>query len=327
MAHGETISVVIPTFNRRDMLEMNLKAITAQSLPSEKIEVIIICDGGTDDTEEMVNAFKAPYRIRFFRQKNHIDVPYNVGGRLAENDFILFLDDDVIPHQGMLEAIIKAHNKFESQTAVIGRLQWPPEKKLTPFERYVGDSGVLMGTHKIENPDDVHFKFALGGNFSVTRDVFQRSGGFDSNMNMEAYGNIDIEFGYRLKKEFETRLIYEKDAAADHWCCSPFPRFCMQRELAGATAVVFYKRHPELSEYLKIDMVRRSGLRASAFRAALGMAYRFIRPIVPLLELNPLNCPIRRFAYRLCIFYHYQKGLTAYLNKIEGLKVPPFPLP
>jgi glycosyltransferase involved in cell wall biosynthesis len=327
MAHGETISLVIPTYNRRDMLEKNLKAIAAQSLPLDKIEVIIICDGGTDNTEEMVRAFKAPFRLRFFRQKNHADVPYNVGARMAECDFILFLDDDVIPHRGMLEAIISAHNRFEGQTAIIGRLQWPDEKKLTPFERYVGESGVLMGTHKIVDPDDVHFKFALGGNFSVTREIFQRSGGFDSNMNIEAYGNIDIEFGYRLKKQYETRLIYEPGAAADHWYCSPFPRFCEQRELAGATAVVFYKRHPELSNYLKIDLVRRRGLYAWAFRTALGMAYRFFRPLIPLLERNPLNCPVRRFAYRLCIFYHYQKGLSAYLNKIKGLKVPPFPAP
>jgi len=324
VARGKTISVVIPTFNRRELLEKNLKAIAAQTMPMERIEVIVVNDDGTDDTDEMVNAFDTPYRLRYIRQKHGEAVPYNVGGWAAENDFIIFIDDDVIPHPGMLEAVVAAHNRFEGPTAVIGRLRWPDEKKLTPFERYVGDSGILMGTHLIEDPDDVHFKFALGGNFSVSRELFRAAGGYDFDLNI--YGHIDIEFGYRLKHKHGAHLLYEERAVADHWCCAPFPRFCEQRELAGVTAVIFYTKHPELSRYLKIDWVRRRGAYAAAVRAALRSAYVVLRPMVPVLEKLPL-IHLRHFAYRLCIFYHFQKGIAAYLRKIEGLAVPPYPKP
>ncbi len=324
MSRGETISVVIPTFNRCELLESNLKAIAAQTLPMDRIEVIVVNDGGTDDTDEVVKAYDAPYKLRYIRQEHGAAVPYNAGGLAAENDFIIFVDDDVIPHPGMLESVVAAHNRFEGATAVIGRLRWPDEKKLTPFERYVGDSGVLMGTHLIEDPDDVHFKFALGGNFSVPRELFRAAGGFDYDLNI--YGHIDIEFGYRLKYNHGARLIYEERAVADHWCCAPFPRFCEQRELAGVTAVIFYTKHPELSRYLKIDWVRRRGPYAAAVRTALGVAYRVLRPLVPALERLPF-VRIRNFAYRLCIFFHFQKGIAAYLGKIECLTVPPYPKP
>lgn len=323
MSYGSTISVVIPTFNRKELLRKNLESLSDQTLPPDKFEVIIISDGGTDDSEQMVKSFNARYGLTFHKQPHGEDVPYNVGGRLAKNDFIIFLDDDVIPHKRMLEAVINAHNRFDGPTAVIGRLQWPEEKKLTPFERYVGESGVLMGTHKIENKDDVHFQFALGGNFSVPRELFEKSGGFDIDLNI--YGYIDIEFGYRLKKMYDARLIYEHEAAADHWCCSPFPRFCKQRELAGVTGVIFYTKHPELSEYLKIDFVRSKKLSILAFRTLIDLCCKFIEPFIPVLErLSPFKSFLH-MSYRLCIFNHYQKGLLNYLNRIKNVNVPPYP--
>jgi glycosyltransferase involved in cell wall biosynthesis len=319
MAHGETISVVIPTFNRRLLLEKNLSAIAAQTLPADRIEVIVVNDGGTDDTDGMIKNFRAGFRLKYVRQEHWAGFPYRVGAARAENDFILFLDDDVIPHPRMLEAHVESHNRFDGLTAVIGRLQWPAEKKLTPFEQYVSRSGMLMGTHLIENPDDVHFKFALGGNFSVPRKIYEDSGGYDNDFPMTLYGYVDIEFGYRLKEKYGARLVYNPEAAADHWYCAPFPRFLEQRELAGKMALIFTRKHPELSEYLKIDFARRRGLTAAAFRACLYAAYRALRPLVsPLEMLHPASRPLLYFAYRLCIFYHYLKGIGDHPDNIQG---------
>lgn len=326
MARGETISVVIPTYNRREFLEKNLRAIAAQTFPAEKTEAIVVCDGGTDDTEEMVRSFAAPFRLKFIRIEHWTDIPYNVGARAAENDFILFLDDDVIPHPGLLAAHAASHNRFEGPTAVIGRLQWPDEKKLTPFEEYVGKSGMLMGTHLIEDPDNAHFRFALGGNFSVPRRLFHDAGGYDTAYLQGGYGHGDVEFGYTLQKRFGARLVYNSEASADHWCCSPFPRFLEQRGLAGATAVIFYTKHPELARYLKIDWVRRRGPWAWAVNNCLHSAYHAVRPLVPSMErLYPLSRPALFFSYRLCIFYNFQRGIREYLKKVEEHGANPFP--
>ncbi|MEW5945692.1 MAG: glycosyltransferase [bacterium] len=313
MSHGSTISVVIPTYNRRTLLEKNLIAIQGQTLPPDRIEVIIVNDGGTDDTGAMIEAFKPAFRLKYVGQEHRADTPYNVGARLAENDFILFLDDDVIPHPGTLEAHVAAHNRFPGPTAVIGSLHWPPDKKLTPFERYVGSSGILMGTHLIKDPDDVHFKFSAGGNLSIPRELFIESGGFDSDLDL--YGHIDIEFGYRLKKRHGARLIHSPAAAADHWCCSPFPEFLKQRRLAGATAAIFHEKHPELSRYLKVDWVRRRGPFAWSVRNCLHAGSALSRPLVPALESSVLFRPLLHFVYRLCIFYNFQRGIRDYLSE------------
>jgi len=325
MTSGKTVSVVIQTYNRKDLLEKNLRALAAQTLPAGMFEVIIVDDGSADGTGDFVRGFQAPYRIEYIYQENGADIPRNVGGRAAKNDFIQFYDDDVIPQPGALEATLRAHNRFDGPTAVIGSIQWAPEKKLTLFLRYAGKSGSMTGSNLIKNPDDVPFQFALGGNFSVPRDIFMQSGGFDTDL--KYYGYKDIEFGYRLKKAHGVRLVYAEDAVGDHWCCPEFEKFCERRELVGAHAVILYAKHPELSGFLKMDRIKRRGLFATIERAALAAANRFFRLIIPALEAMPVLAPLRNFAYRLCIFYHYQKGVADYLKKIEGKKVPPYPAP
>src|SRR3954454_3536316 len=65
-----TLSVVIPTYNRRDGILRLLQALAEQTLPSDQFEVVVVNDGSTDDTAEALACFAAPYRLRVLEQAN-----------------------------------------------------------------------------------------------------------------------------------------------------------------------------------------------------------------------------------------------------------------
>ena len=58
------LSVVIPTYNRVERLRSCLEALNRQTLATSQFEVIVVIDGSTDETREMLQKFESAYRLR-----------------------------------------------------------------------------------------------------------------------------------------------------------------------------------------------------------------------------------------------------------------------
>ncbi len=89
------ISVIIPTHNRADVLPRAIKSIQDQTRPVD--EIIIVSDGSTDNTDEVVNSFAGrDDRIRLisYHPGHNGNYARNKGLEMATGDFIAFLDDD-----------------------------------------------------------------------------------------------------------------------------------------------------------------------------------------------------------------------------------------
>src|SRR4051794_8981691 len=90
------LSVVIATYNRRDLLLRTLESLAQQTLPRHEFEVLVVVDGSTDDTVERLRLKKTPAALRIFEQQNRGQAAArNVGIREALAPVILFLDDDI----------------------------------------------------------------------------------------------------------------------------------------------------------------------------------------------------------------------------------------
>jgi glycosyltransferase involved in cell wall biosynthesis len=86
-----SISTVIPTFNRSKMIARSITSALDQLL--EHDELIVIDDGSTDDTEKVVSAFKD--RVRYIKTPNQgVGAARNRGVQEAQNPLITFLDSD-----------------------------------------------------------------------------------------------------------------------------------------------------------------------------------------------------------------------------------------
>ena len=85
------VSVVIPTYNAATMVEQAIQSVLAQTY--RDLEIIVIDDGSTDDTENVVRPFGE--RVRYFRQENQgVSAARNFGIKQARGEFIAFLDSD-----------------------------------------------------------------------------------------------------------------------------------------------------------------------------------------------------------------------------------------
>jgi glycosyltransferase involved in cell wall biosynthesis len=91
-------SVVIPLYNRRDVIQATLQSVLAQT--EQDFEIIVVDDGSTDNPAEVIQALHDP-RIKYLRQENKgASAARNTGIKAAQGHFIAFLDsDDVfLPH-------------------------------------------------------------------------------------------------------------------------------------------------------------------------------------------------------------------------------------
>lgn len=92
MANKLFFSIVIPTYNRATFITKTVESVLNQTYPD--FEIIIVDDGSTDGTSEVVHAIKDP-RIRYFKKENEERAKArNYGTFLAKGDYITFLDSD-----------------------------------------------------------------------------------------------------------------------------------------------------------------------------------------------------------------------------------------
>jgi len=91
------VSVIMPTYNRRNYIRESLDSVLAQDFSD--FEVIVVDDGSTDGTEEVVRPYQD--RIRYIRQENRgAGAARNIGIRKARGQYIAFMDSDDLskPH-------------------------------------------------------------------------------------------------------------------------------------------------------------------------------------------------------------------------------------
>lgn len=107
-ARWPQVSVVVPTFQRRELLHGTLDALERQTYPHDRVEVIIADDGSTDGTVESVAARSTPWRLEVVRNERHESAAAarNRALHVATGEVVAFTDDDCRPVPTWLEALV-----------------------------------------------------------------------------------------------------------------------------------------------------------------------------------------------------------------------------
>lgn len=181
------LSVIIPTRNRSELLGKALESLTAQTLSQEHFEVIVVDNGSTDNTFEVVNSFKTRLKnIRYFLEHQPgLHVGRHKGFLEAKSDLLVYADDDIEALPTWLQAIENSFGdeevfmvggkclpRFEGEPPAWLNAMWSPN---AAGERILGCLSVIDLGSKIRFVDPYHI---YGCNFTIRRSVLFEAGGF-----------------------------------------------------------------------------------------------------------------------------------------------------
>jgi GT2 family glycosyltransferase len=299
---------------------MVLARLGRQVYPRDCLEIIVVCDGCTDGTAEMVRSLELPFPTRVLEQPNQGPaVARNLGLRHAHGPFVLFLDDDVMPSPSFVAEHSSAHGEHADRV-VIGPLlpapgptrtwvEWEGEKLVEQYE-------LMQAGHYTPTP----YQFYTG-NASVLLEHVIRAGGFDSQL-LRAE---DIELALRLEK---AGLIFEfaPNAAAIHAADRPYGAWLRAAYQYGRNDVALARRQTAHTlERLSQNIGDRHPVVQGAVRAEL--TYPALRPIVGMLfRLIASGAPalgVRRVGHWACSLafnFEYWWGVSDELgNRAKAL--------
>ncbi|NMF63290.1 glycosyltransferase family 2 protein [Brasilonema octagenarum UFV-E1] len=251
---GETVffSVVIPTYNRKPILEKCLRALETQQLSASSsmtgYEIVLVDDGSDDGTLEWLKAHKGEFpHVKTFHQ-NHAGpaAARNLGVEKALGDTIIFVDSDLVVTKNFLQA--------HESALVEGKEKLGSDRFFT--------YGAVINTCNFDNPTSEPYKitdfsaaFFATGNVAIPKHWLEKAGLFDTGFQL--YGWEDLELGVRLKS-LGLKLIKCPDAVGYHWH-PPFnlqqvPNLIDKEIQRGRMGVLFYQKHPTWEVRMMIQM-------------------------------------------------------------------------
>jgi GT2 family glycosyltransferase len=254
---GLRVSVVIPTYNRKEKLLACLESLAHQSVLSQEFEVVVVDDGSTDGTRETLASRSYPFALRYYRQDNQgPGAARNVGIEKAAGELILFIGDDVIADERLLEEHLLAHaDRTEPGAAVLGHIDWPADMARNAVMDYIcGDAALQFAYTLIPRLSSLDHRFFYASNISLKRDFLITAADagiqFDPCFRYAAFE--DSEFAFRLiPRGLEIRYVETARVIHDHWM--DLESFALREYRAGQMAVVFYRKHPGQDEQLEVQ--------------------------------------------------------------------------
>ena len=246
------ISVVIPTYNRKPILEKCLRAIEQQQLRGDSVvagyEVVLVDDGSTDGTLEWLDSHSSEFpHVRSLSQ-DHMGpaAARNLGVEQAIGDTIIFIDSDLV----VTEHFLQSH----ADALVQGQKQLGSDRLFT--------YGWVINTNNFDNPTSEPYKltdfsaaYFATGNVAIARKWLLKAGLFDTRFQL--YGWEDLELGVRLK-QLGLKLIKCPEAVGYHWhppfALDQIPRMIDREIQRGRMGVLFYQKHPTWDVRMMIQM-------------------------------------------------------------------------
>lgn len=194
-AEGELpfVSVIVPTWNRAAFLRQLLNALSFQVYPSDRMEVLVMDNSSTDDTEAVVSqaAARFDFPVRYHRKLN--DGPAasrNRGAELARGEVLAFTDSDCLPVPGWIASAVL--HLAEGAGVVCGPVRPAPITREHPF--------FIHQVRAIEAEEGLY----PTANAFYRRDVFFELGGFDETSRTYSWGQPvggdDTEFAWRVRR-------------------------------------------------------------------------------------------------------------------------------
>ncbi len=215
------ISVVVPAYNRANLLKGCLGSLSIQSVEAADYEVIIVDNNSTDHTEAVARSFIERHpTFRYVKEpRQGVSHVYNRGWKEAHGECVAFIDDDARALPDWVERILNAFETVRPAPAAVGGEirpwyeQTPPGWFKDKFEfRSKGDKKCFL------KPPRAQYGFS-GSNMAFKKSTLAAYGGFSND-----YGRIGDKMRLGVETELFIRIYkdnplfwYDPAIRVEHW--------------------------------------------------------------------------------------------------------------
>ncbi len=207
------LSVILPTYNRKEKLQACLAHLAYQSLPANRWEIIVVDDGSSDGTEEVLRNFPKCLHLEYIRQDHAgAGAARRAAVERARGQYLLLIKDDTTPYDTFLSNHLKAQAELRGEkVAVLGHRCSTLDATQRALTLFWAGNPLLFAEAALPQKlqgEKCHF---FAHSLSVSREAVLAAGSFDPAFQ---HGE-DIELGVRLRA-MGYRVEHHEEAKADH---------------------------------------------------------------------------------------------------------------
>lgn len=241
-----SVTVVIPSKDRREALRECLQSVFSQDYPSSKIEIIVFDDGSRDGTSNLAEL----HACRVFANQESRGQSYcrNLATREAKGEILAFLDSDCVAGRTWLKDLVQFF-QWEKIGAVGGYVDgYSARSGLDRYDRIF--SSLNLGRYIQLGKNDGSGFYIPTCNMLIRKDVFLETGGLQETLNL----GEDVDLCWRMRKK-DHYALYVPSGEVKHKHRNRLGSMLRRRFDYGTSEATLYKLHPEKRKILQARLL------------------------------------------------------------------------
>jgi len=212
------VSIIIPVFNQLPVTMRCLKSIARTWFATLRVEIIVVDDCSTDDTDKFLPLVPGTTVLRNSENLGFVR-SCNRGAAVARGEFLVFLNNDTEVRDSWLEHL-HATAQSDPRVAAVGSKLIYPDGKLQEAGGIIWSNGDGWNYGRLENPQDPEYNFVRevdycsGASLLVRTEAFAAVGGFNQEYAPAYYEDADLCFALR---EAGYSVLYEPRSEVVHY--------------------------------------------------------------------------------------------------------------
>ena len=234
------LSVIIPTYDRVNRLRSCLESLSRQIQPFGDWEVVVVVDGSTDGTREMLAGLATPYRLLVCEQDDlGRGAALNRGVAAASGCYCLILGDNVVAHPDVVGEHLRAQQAGQGVVCQ-GPIKLTPSPQADWYTRELVEHWNKNFVELGAGPQSPSWLNCNADNLSAPRTAIIEAGGFAADL----AASFEIELGHNLERH-GLRVMFVAQAMVEQVEDRGFDRLTAEAEQRGQIHAELCRRHPE----------------------------------------------------------------------------------
>ena len=198
-----SISIVIPTWNRKNILVNCVNSILCQEIKPKEFEIIICDSYSTDGTSKEIEDYIIRNNLHELKivqcENNNVSAKRNIGIKTAKYDYIILLDDDCVPFESFFQNYINYFQNITENEIICGQYRTKDDDiKKSNYVRYRDSRNFYLVNNQNDNlREELAFNRIVTGNLGFKKAQIIKADIF-FNEKILGYGCEDVDWAHRL---------------------------------------------------------------------------------------------------------------------------------